>query len=153
MRAFRLVATRFVKHAMTGEGARLAGGRWNPKGVPVVYTSASLSLAALEMLVNADKDLLPDEMAYFVVDIPDNVSSIHTAIADLPPTWREYPPPDQLQNIGAEWAEQRKHAVMIVASAVIPEENNYLLNPLHPDFARINWGGPHLFSFDARLRR
>lgn len=62
MRVLRLVAAPFAKQAFVGEGARVAGGRWNPKGVPVVYTAASLALAALELLVHTDDDLLPTDL-------------------------------------------------------------------------------------------
>ncbi len=123
---------------------RVAGGRWNPKGVPVVHTAASLALAALELLVHTDDDLLPTELVYFAVDIPDAISMEHVAIGDLPPDWRAYPPTDALQDVGA---------VLAVASAVIPEERNFLLNPLHPDFSRITWDAPQPFRSDPRLRR
>lgn len=153
MRVWRLVAAPFVKHAFTGEGARVADGRWNPKGVLVVYTAASLVLAALEPLVHADDDLLPTELVYFAVDIPDEIAMEHVATGDLPPDWRTYPSSDALQDVGAAWVVRCASAVLAVASAVIPEERNFLLNPRHPDFARIEWDVPQPFRFDPRLRR
>jgi RES domain-containing protein len=153
MRVWRLVTGLFIKDAFTGEGARIAGGRWNPKGVPVVYTASSLSLAALELLVHTDADLLPDDLQYFAVDIPDDIAISTVAIDSLPSNWRAYPAPEALQNIGAEWIAKGRSAVLSVSSAVIPEENNYLLNPLHADFSRIRWEKPKPFYFDTRLRR
>ena len=153
MRVWRLLKADFVKNAFTGDGARLAGGRWNPKGVPVVYTSSSLALATLELLVHADDDLLPGDLMSFAVDIPEDMAVEHVAINDLPPNWKDYPPPEALQDIGAAWFARRVSAVLAVASAVIPEENNFLLNPGHPDFSRISWADPQPFQFNSRLQR
>ncbi len=153
MRVWRLVKAEFVKSAFTGDGARLAGGRWNPKGIAVVYTSSSLALATLELLVNADADLLPDDLMCFAVEIPDDMPVAHVTRGDLPPDWKGYPPPEALQAIGAAWCARRESAVLAVASAVIPEENNFLLNPAHPDFTRIQWGEPKPLQFDQRLQR
>ena len=153
MRCWRLIKSDFVKNAFTGDGARAAGGRWNPKGSPVVYTASSLALAALEHLVHADDDLLPADLLSFVVDIPEEVSIDQIVIDHLPPDWRSYPPPEALQDLGAAWLTQRSTAVLCVPSAVIPEEHNFLLNPLHPHFVRITWENPHPFSLDSRLRR
>lgn len=152
MRAWRLVKAEFVKNAFTGDGARLAGGRWNPKGVPVVYTSSSLALATLELIVHADYDLLPDDLMSFALDIPDDIPVEHVAIGDLPSNWKDYPPPEALQEIGAMWFARRETAVLAVTSAVISEENNFLLNPVHPDFTRIRWAEPQPFQFDSRLQ-
>ncbi|MBC8006624.1 MAG: RES domain-containing protein, partial [Prolixibacteraceae bacterium] len=41
---------RYAGTAFSGEGARLYGGRWNRKGVPMVYTAGSQSLAMLKCL-------------------------------------------------------------------------------------------------------
>lgn len=153
MRVWRLVTSPFIKGAFTGEGARLAGGRWNPKGIPIVYTASSLALAALEVLVHVDEDLLPTEMAYFAVEIPDVLLIEQVALSDLPSDWRTYPPPESLQDFGAAWFTRRTSAVLTVASAVIPEEHNVLLNPLHPDFSQISWDSPKPFQWDPRLRR
>lgn len=153
MRTWRVVTEHFINSAFTGEGARLAGGRWNPKGLPVVYTASSLALAALEVLVHADEDLLPTDLVYFAVNLPDALSIEQVALNDLPADWRAYPPPESLQDFGAAWFTRHASAVLTVASAVIPEENNILLNPLHPDFAKISWTSPKPFQWDPRLRR
>lgn len=153
MRTWRLVASNFAKDAFTGEGARIAGGRWNPKGVPVVYTASSLALATLELLVHTAEDLFPDTLVSFAVDIPDDIAIEHVATDALPSNWRNYPAPEALQDFGGTWAARRASAVLIVASAVIPEENNVLLNPLHPDFTRLRWQTAQPFQFDPRLQR
>jgi RES domain-containing protein len=147
-RAWRLCKQRYAARAFDGEGARFAGGRWNPPGIAVVYTSATLSLAALEMLVHADVGLVASR-----VDIPDGVRVRTVEIDGLAPDWRLYPPPPALQELGAAWAQALETAVLSVPSVVVPAERNYVLNPAHADFGRLRVGKAEPFSFDPRLAR
>lgn len=73
--------------------------------------------------------------------------------SELPASWRSYPAPEALADLGTRWAQELKTPVLAVPSAVIPQEVNYLLNPLHSHFKRIRVGDPELFGFDPRLRR
>jgi len=73
--------------------------------------------------------------------------------AELPASWRSYPPPEALADLGTRWARELKSPVLAVPSAVIPQELNYLLNPLHADCKRVRAGKPEAFRFDPRLRR
>jgi RES domain-containing protein len=131
----------------------LHGGRWTRPGVPVVYTSASLALAALEVFVNLERPEPLGDMVAIAADIPDSMTIARMAPAELPASWRSYPAPEALADLGARWANEAKTAVLAVPSAVIPQELNYLLNPRHPGFARIRVGDPEPFRFDPRLRR
>jgi len=137
--------------AFDGEGARLSGGRWNLRGTPVVYTSATLSLAAFEYFVNVDPDDAPGDLVAMPADIPEALAVSSIVIARLPRNWRAAPAPRALGRMGTTWARERKTAVLAVPSAVIPQERNYLLNPLHPLFPRIRIGGGEPFAFDPRM--
>jgi RES domain-containing protein len=137
--------------ALDGEGARLAGGRWNSRGTAVVYASDSLSLAALELLVHCDPALLPDDLVAIAIGIPDGLAIRRVEAADLPRSWRRHPAPESLARMGDEWAKGRTSAVLSVPSAVVPGERNVLLNPAHPDFRRIRAGRSEKFALDARL--
>jgi RES domain-containing protein len=137
--------------ALDGEGARIAGGRWNSRGTAVVYASDSLSLAALELLVHCDPALLPDDLVAILIAIPDWLALRRIEIAELPRSWRRHPAPAPLARIGDLWAEEMTSAVLSVPSAVVPGERNVLLNPRHPDFGRIRVGRPERFALDARL--
>jgi RES domain-containing protein len=134
-------------------GARRYGGRWNQRGTPVVYTSATLSLAVMELLVHLDDDDLAKAYVGVAADIPDSLVITRVRAADLPRDWRRIPPPEALPELGSRWAGARVTAVLAVPSAVIPHELNYLLNPRHPHFKRIRVGRPEPFSFDPRLRK
>jgi RES domain-containing protein len=140
------------KHAAPdGEGARRYGGRWNKPGTPAVYTSGTLSLAALEYLVHVDSDILPDSLVSIKATIPDSLSIETLKASDLPSDWKEKIIPVTLQELGTSWANRAKSPVLKVPSVVIEHEWNYVLNPLHPDFPNIFWDNAIGFSFDPRL--
>lgn len=146
---WRLLTARFADSAFTGEGARLYGGRWNRKGVSMVYTAGSQSLAVLEMLVQDE----PLRARYVMIPavLPKNLKIERLTADQLPADWRSFALRGQLQAIGSDWAKRCSSAVLAVPSAVIPDEINYLLNPLHPAFARIETGKPQAFITDLRL--
>jgi RES domain-containing protein len=138
---------------LSGEGARLFGGRWNPCGIPVLYTSESVALAALEVLVNVPPDYLADGLfSLVVIRIPDDVA-VHTIEqATLPADWRSYPAPSVLAERGRHWFEERSALVLRVPAVVVCGEGwNYLVNPRHPDYHLIRIEQITPFSFDARL--
>ena len=75
------------------------------------------------------------EYAAFRCSVPDRlIEELNPAI--LPETWRGYPAPPQLQQIGSEWVTNLRSVALAVPSAVIESETNLLLNPDHPDFAK-----------------
>ena len=84
-------------------------------------------------------------------DIPESVSIAHLRASDLPADWNATSPPASLADIGTRWAVARKFAVLAVPSVIIPQDFNYLLNPLHPAFKRIRLGRPEPFYFDPRV--
>lgn len=146
MIAWRLCRAPFL--ALDGEGARRYGGRWNAPGAAVVYASAHLSLAVLELLVHTDADLLPETLYSLAIDIPDRVKIFRPA---LPKNWRTPPQAEHLRAIGASWLQTAQGAVMAVPSAVLPQEENILINPLHPDAKRIKLAAKQRFHLDKRL--
>jgi RES domain-containing protein len=84
-------------------------------------------------------------------DIPDEVSRREIAAATFPPTWRHYPAPEELADLGTAWVGAGTTAILVVPSAIVPQERNMLLNPAHRDFRRIRLGTPEPFSFDPRM--
>lgn len=149
MRVWRLCSRRFA--LPDGEGARLYGGRWNLPRTAVVYAAATLSLAALELLVHTDSDLMPHDLVAVAAEIPKSLDIEEVSPADLPDNWIDYPPPEAVQALGSRWAERGDTAVLSVSSVIIFGERNYLLNPMHADFAQIRWSDPTPFTLDPRL--
>jgi RES domain-containing protein len=150
---WRLAAARHADRAFDGEGARLYGGRWNHPGVPVVYTSATLSLAALELFVHLDAEDVPEDRIAIPAEVPRGLDVEELRAEDLPAAWRSYPALEALKELGTAWARSRRTAVLQVPSAVIPAESNYLINPLHPQVSRITVREPAPFTFDRRLSK
>lgn len=148
--AWRIVKARHAANAFDGEGARVEGGRWNSPGTPLVYTSQSAALAALELLVHLGRGSI---LAAYVL-IPCAFEDAVVSRLDrklLPKNWRSYPAPPELQLIGDEWVKGGTSAVLEVPSAVIETDSNYLLHPRHPDFRAIRVMEPQPFEFDLRV--
>jgi RES domain-containing protein len=146
---YRIVQAHWAASAMTGEGARLHGGRWNPSGVPVVYLADSRALAALEIIVNAPREVTLLSWRIIEVEVPDD--SIETVKPDaLPGDWQALPSSPGAKHHGARWLQTGALALKL-PSAVIPEEFTLLLNPLHPEFMKLRVSEPKVFRFDPRF--
>lgn len=148
---WRITTARFAQTAFSGEGARLYGGRWNPKGWEVVYTAESQSLALLELMVQDD----PLRAHYVLIpaQLPADLPETRIEVDQLPEDWRTIDARDVLQALGLAWLEGGQTAVLNVPSAVVPAERNLLINPRHPDFSRIVIGEAQSLQTDTRLLR
>jgi RES domain-containing protein len=145
--AWRLVRRERAGDAFSGEGARLFGGRWNSPGTAVVYTSDTLSLAALETLVHINPQL-PFDYVAFPVEFDE---ALVETLEEIPVGWQNHPPPPVAQQVGNVWVKAARSAILAVPSVLVPVQRNFLLNPAHPDFRRIRIGPAKLFAFDSRL--
>jgi len=150
--AWRIVSANHKDKAYTGDGARVHGGRWNSKGVAVVYTADSLALASIEMIVNLPAPKMLQKYvrisAYISLDLVLELSEV-----DLPEDWNSRPISPSTRAIGDRWVKEQSSAVLRVPSIVVPDEFNYLLNPNHPDFAKNEIGKPIIYYFDPRLTK
>jgi RES domain-containing protein len=153
MRIWRLSKRKYALTAYNGEGTQKVGGRWTPKGVKAVYTSSSLALAALELLVHLDREYIGTMFVAVSADIPDDLQIDVITPSQLPKNWRDTPAPLVLATVGQTWLNENQTAVLSVPSAVIAVEKNFLLNPAHPDFGSIRINEPEPFNFDSRLQK
>lgn len=137
-----------VHAALDGEGARLWGGRWNRAGRPMVYTAASPSLAVLEVLVHLDlpSALLPDDLRLLTIDLPDDA-----ALRRLDPGPADDPTDRACLAAGEAFLDGGAALALMVRSVVVPQEWNLLLNPRHPDMARVRVQENEPFRLDPRL--
>jgi RES domain-containing protein len=152
MQVWRISKARYADAAFSGEGARLYSGRWNPAGVRMVYTSPSLALAAMEFFVHLDPSVAPGDLVSVTATIPASIKVERITIKGLPQDWRAAENPT-LQALGAEWAASLRSAALEVPSVPIEGEWNVLLNPAHPQFAKIHIAAPRHFHFDKRMFR
>jgi RES domain-containing protein len=150
--AWRIFKTKHSAQAFDGQGARIAGGRWNSKGNRMVYTAAHYSLAVLEILVNLNQTgILPTYSICSVHFDETHVTRLDRSL--LPANWSRSPIPPETQRIGDDWLKSSRSLILEVPSAVVEVESNYLINPQHPDLARLVIDTPQPLVLDPRLRR
>ena len=135
---YRIGKTKRIKD-LSGEGARLYGGRWNLKGTPVLYTADSTALATLETLVHTPLNLMPKNLSILTLQLPDSLDFTFINPEELPKNWGVNPASPELAQIGQSWIEEGSSVALVVPSSVTPtgEGRNYILNTRHPDFAKV----------------
>ena len=161
IKLYRLQSARYglPKDFLSGKGAELTGGRWNPVGMPVVYTSLSVELASLEYLVHYFEGFpnskLPDLLVATLEILDHEILTIEPEI--LPKNWRHNPAPKTLQSVSNQWFKNKKYLALQLPTAVHSLQTalsyNILLNPLHE---RLNDGlitKIEPFYFDNRYKK
>jgi len=151
-RFWRICRRLHAADAASGEGARLYGGRWNSRGVRVVYASTSLALAAVETFVNLEPKLRPADLISIEGAIPASLRISRLDTKTLPEGWREARG-EALRRFGNDWIRDAQAVALLVPSAAIHGEWNVLLNPAHSDFSSIRFQGLLPFEFDLRMFR
>lgn len=145
---YRLVKAARADDVLSGEGARRFGGRWNPRGTPVVYASESRALAVLEAFVHLTGEARGMRFLLYEITLPLRARLQRYADdvrADRPP------PAAASQELGRAWLNSGATLALVVPSAIVPRDTNYVLNVLHPQFGRLKIAEPEPFSFDERL--
>jgi len=138
---------------LTGAGARLYGGRWNHRGVPLIYTSESRSLATVEYLVHLSLPETPSDLSMATLEVPDDIVPEELDPSSLPKNWRDSPAPLELADLGTEWARSRTSLLLRVPSAVVEHEHNILINPVHDGMSRVKLVKVEPYKLDERLMR
>ena len=127
------------------------GGRWNSKGIALLYTSQSRALAFAEISMHIPLGIVPKDYFLITIQIPDTAEVLELTEADMPADWRSNPHSDSTQNIGDKFATDIKHVALRVPSAVVPGDFNYLINPSHPMMREVNIIYIEPFEFDSRF--
>jgi RES domain-containing protein len=133
-KAWRVVKTDYSANALSGDGARRAGGRWNPPGLPALYASDSLALAMLEVLVHFDQAMPMADYVAFELDLPEE-KLLSLKSSALPNAWPGRDSIPFTQQMGKGLLAGRSAFAIRVPSAVVGQECNFVVNPSHPDFA------------------
>ena len=155
MKVYRISPEKFA-FDLTGEGARLQGGRWNVAGKPALYTAESPSLAMLEIIAYFEVTGEPPDLVLVTLEIPDNISTEKPSIDDFPVNWDIHPKTPSSQNFGSSWLEKAKSACLRVPSVMTPLGYgwNYVLNPLHPEIVgKIIIANSVKWEIDQRISR
>ena len=149
---WRISHKKYTNIALIGEGYNCGRGRWNSKGTALIYTSATLSLATLETLVYMEIENFSNIFVSISIKIPDSFYIQQVDESLLPHNWRDTPPTEALASIGDKWFTSQTTVVLKVPSAIIPQEYNYLINPLHPDFEKTSITPPQPFILDRSIK-
>jgi len=138
---------------MTGAGAKSSGGRWNSEGKALVYSSTSRALACIETLVHLNAASLPLNRYLIQIDIPDDVwaARIVKDMSTVPTGWDALPAGRTSIQLGDAWIRDKTSAILLVPSIAVPEEQNILINPAHPQSARIKAVKIRKWVYDSRI--
>jgi RES domain-containing protein len=135
----------------SGEGARLFGQRWNPPGLPAIYAGTSFAICLLEILVHANRRTPPSAARYVEAFVPDDVSR-EFFDPGASPGWDNPRDVSVAQAFGRAWIEERRSALLVVPSVVTGgRDTNVIVNPDHPDAARVEVGPEMPVALDLRL--
>ncbi len=148
IRAFRITAHGHAADPLSGIGAGLAGGRWNSRGVRMVYTASSRSLAMLEMLAHLRRDRVP--VNHVIISIEFAVEDVLN-LDEPPHGWNRLPYGTDVRAVGDAWIAAGRSLVLRVPSVLQPHEYNYLVNPRHARIGTVRVGLPEPLVLDPRL--
>ncbi|WP_378187276.1 RES family NAD+ phosphorylase [Aquimarina sp. W85] len=149
MRVFRIAKKQYIDD-LNGIGAKTVGGRWNAKGIAILYTSTSAALSILEVLAHLPVAFFPEDMAIATIEVPDKYIGSFSK-ETLPKHWDKIPPPIENHDFTMDWINQQKFVGFKVPSIIIPKEQNLLINPNHPNFKSVKIVEIEPFNFDSRL--
>lgn len=154
MKVYRLERKKHLKSTLSGIGASKSKGfRWNSENTRLVYTAETRALAMLEVSVHLDlSEDLPNDRYFVEIEIPGDISALEVEVTNLPDHWDSKPPSLVTQIIGDDFVQNHEAAILKVPSCIVPQEYNYLINPLHPDAKKINIVNQTPIQFDARLK-
>lgn len=149
---WRLTPSAFAR-TLDGEGASLTGGRWNSRGVPMLYTSSHLSLCVLEVFVHLPPALRDNMIAFEAVrlGIPDGAGVTHISAGELETMLARPDPLAACRAAGDAWIAAGRDLVLAAPSVVVPEELNLMLNPAHARMSDVAIVSTRRFRLDARL--
>lgn len=150
MLIYRIGKTKYAKD-LSGEGAKINGGRWNHKSIPCIYTSESRALSLLEYTVNVNIDEIPRALSITTLEIPDEDILIISEDS-LPGNWKQIPIPSSTKNFGTHFLNATAKLAIKIPSSVMPDEFNYILNPLHPNSKHIKVLEIQDLAYDVRIK-
>jgi RES domain-containing protein len=152
MIVFRLSSGKYQSD-LSGKGAELSGGRWNSKGLGMLYTSQSRALAFAEIAMHIPFGIVPKDYQLISIFIPDTLQVLELSITGMPLDWRSNPHSGSTQKIGDQFIAEGKYAILRVPSAVVPGDYNYLVNSKHSGASQLEIRTIEPFEFDSRFAK
>jgi RES domain-containing protein len=150
MQVWRLSRPEFASR-LDGGGNRQTGARWNSPGAGVVYTSRSLALCVLETIVHLPSARFVQGLVAARIEVPDDAGVEVVSAAELPADPFVEEAAAWFRRRGDRWLEAKVALALVAPSVIVPQEQNVMLNPQHPDAGRIRVEEEIPFGFDVRL--
>lgn len=151
MLVYRIGKTKYAKD-LSGTGAKLNGGRWNHEGISCIYTAESRALALVEYTAHVSEDEIPRAISFTTYEVPEEaVLEFSTGV--LPGNWRDWPHPKETRDFGTSFLKKADYLIIKIPSAVVPEEFNYIINPLHPLISKVKVLHVKDYTYDIRLKQ
>jgi len=149
MEIYRIVSRKYAQDLFASGNA----GRWNLRNQKVLYASASRSLACLENMVHRGQKMFSSLFTVMVIEVPDDIIPQKINKDDLISNWYHSDKNGYryCQNMGQEWYVSQQSSLLMVPSAVMYEEYNYVINTRHQDMDRIKLLRRENISIDERL--
>lgn len=151
MLLYRLTHAKFAGD-LSGLGAKKYGGRWNPKGIPMVYCCETISLCALETAAHSDGISELKNLFITCFELSSKTKIKRLQASQLPSNWQQIPSPEACKKVGADWANKSVSPILGLPSAIVPRESIYLINPNFPhlsELVSVLWTEP--FTLDPRI--
>lgn len=145
---------RYPATDLSGTGAAIHPGRWNHESEPVVYCAPSIAMAVLETSAHINDAGLPLNRYLVGIELPAAVWKARTTVAlsQLPPQWDAIPAGMASASVGSRWIADRKSAILLVPSVIVPEEFTALINPAHPDASTLTATAVRRFEYNRLFR-
>ena len=142
MKVWRLTRPEHV--ALDGAGAARLGGRYSSPGLPLVNFASEPGLAVLVALryVQATSQAFDDKFVLGWTTLRQKAERVPNDLSD-----------DRKVAFVDAWAAERRSLIVAVQSAVLPEADVILMNPLHPEAADVAALTTRSFRFADCLHR
>jgi len=150
VKIYRLAKTTYIND-LSGEGSSMYSGRWNRQGDALLYFSEHLSLCVLELLTRINYEFLATDYSFIEAEVPSSLILALKNPESISEKWRSYPPISDTKDYGSYWIENNKTLCLAVPSAVLPDENNILVNPNHPRFSELKIIKKSVLDIDSRV--
>ncbi len=150
MLVYRVGATKYAND-LTGEGAKLNGGRWNHVGIPCIYAGESRAIVLLEYSAHVSIDNIKRALSFTTFSVPDD-SILELYTADLPGNWKDFPHPRETRDLGSQLLKENEYLLLKFPSAIIQEESIYILNPNHALMKKVSVKEVRDYAYDIRVK-
>lgn len=150
MIVYRLTREKY-QNDLSGTGAYIAGGRWNSKGNAILYTSSSIALCLVEILVHINAEDIPNDLKIVSLEINDKMKFKEISKENLIEGWNSSPEINFTKEIGDQFLRENKFVGLKVPSAIVEDEYNFLFNPTHKEFKQLSIVQIKSFRLDNRL--